>query len=100
MLGNSLPVRNSEDLVLRDVFDTFAKHSGLVHDVGDTRFRVQNVSIHGRVFTIFKRRFLTNWTTTKYSEKLLSFKNKNVFLPFLSTGLVDCFRFVSPLTFR
>ena len=53
MLGNSLPVRNSEGLV-RDVFDTFAKHSGLVHDVGDTRFRVQNVSTRGRVFTIFQ----------------------------------------------
>ena len=73
MLGNSLPVRNSKGLV-RDVFDTFAKHSGLVHDVGDTRFRVQNVSTHGRVFTIFKRRFLTIRTrTTKYSGKTAVF---------------------------
>ena len=43
-----------------DVFDTFATHSGLAYDVIDSDCRAQNGSTHGRVFAIFKRRFLTN----------------------------------------
>ena len=40
----------------RDIVDTFATHSGHVHDVTD---RQKNGSPHGRVFDTFKCQFLS-----------------------------------------
>ena len=51
-----------------DVFDTFATHSGLAYDVIDSDCRAQNGSTHGRVFAIFKRRFLTNRIITAFKS--------------------------------
>ena len=37
-----------------DIFDTFATHSGLVHDITDPDCWEQNGSTHGCVFAAFK----------------------------------------------
>ena len=46
-------------MLARNVFDTFATHFGLVHDVTDTDCWPQYGSTHGYVFAIFKK-FGTN----------------------------------------
>ena len=53
MLVHSLPTKSRKQLA-RDVFKSFATHSGLVYDVTDTDCCVQNGSTHDRVFTVFK----------------------------------------------
>ena len=71
MFVRSLTMKGRERLA-RDVFNTMATHGGFVRDVTDTThdglvhavtdtYRcAQNGSSHGRVFSTFKRRFLSN----------------------------------------
>jgi len=46
-------------MLARNVFETFAPHLGIVHDVTDTNYWPQHGSTHGYVFAIFKH-FGTN----------------------------------------
>ena len=49
-------MKNSNRFVY-DVFDTFATHAILVHDVSDIDCWTQNGSFHGRVFAASRCRF-------------------------------------------
>ena len=75
----------------RDVFDTFATHSGLVYDVTDT---VLNKKGHCRVLATFK--------TSIKKKKRTKNRVKNCFLylknPFLSRRPVMFLQLGSPLT--
>ena len=53
-----------------NVYDTFAIHIGLVHDVTNTDCWAQNGSMHGHVVATFKTPILQN-QDEKASEKLL-----------------------------
>ena len=70
MLVRSLPMKSTKS-VARDVFDTFATHTGHIHDVTDTDCWAQHGGVYGRVFASFKRRSLTSRTDEKSSEKSL-----------------------------
>ena len=51
------------------LFDTFATHAGLVHDVTDNDCSAQNGSFHGRVFATFSCLIQFSKQDEKPSEK-------------------------------
>ena len=51
------------------LFDTFATHAGLVHDVTDSDCSAQNGSFHGRVFATFSCLIQFSKQDEKSSEK-------------------------------
>ena len=56
---DSLWTTEEQKSLARGVFDTFATHADLLHDVTDTDLRAQSDDTHGRVLATFNR-FLTN----------------------------------------
>ena len=56
MLVCSIALKSKKGLA-RDVFDTFATHTDLAHDVTDTDCWARNDSTHGRCFVDFKHQF-------------------------------------------
>ena len=52
------------------IFDTFATHVVLLHDVTDADCREQNVGTHGHVFAGFRRRYLTNMTRNRVKKPM------------------------------
>ena len=89
LLVHSLQMKSKKRLA-GNVFETFAAHSSLVHDITDTDSLAQNGSTHGSVIPTFKCQFLTGRNQVKNCWAFLFIPNRNqvkkhwasLFLPF------------------